>query len=66
MHFPDPVSYTHLDVYKRQALYEALGAFYDKKGYMDISHTRIRRYEILQEFLQEYVDEEQICLLYTS
>ena len=42
------------------ALYEALGAFYDKKGYMDISHTRIRRYEILQEFLQEYVDEEQM------
>lgn len=34
------------------ALYEALGAFYDKKGYMDISHTRIRRYEILQEFLR--------------
>lgn len=42
------------------ALYEDLGAFYDKKGYMDISHTRIRRYEILQEFLQEYVDEEQM------
>lgn len=42
------------------ALYEALGAFYDKKGYMDISHTRIRRYEILQEFLQEYGDEEQM------
>lgn len=42
------------------ALYEALGAFYDKKGYMDISHTRIRRYEILQEFLQEYVDKEQM------
>ena len=42
------------------ALYEALGAFYDKKGYMDISHTRIRRYEILQEFLQEYVDEVQM------
>ena len=29
------------------ALYEALGVFYDKKGYMNISHTRIRRYEIL-------------------
>ena len=27
---------------------------------MDISHTRIRRYEILQEFLQEYVEEEQM------
>ena len=42
------------------ALYEALGVFYDKKGYMNISHTRIRRYEILQEFLQEYVEEEQM------
>lgn len=42
------------------ALYEALGAFYDKKGYMNISHTRIRRYEILQEFLQEHVDEDQM------
>ncbi len=42
------------------ALYEALGVFYDKKGYMNISHTRIRRYEILQEFLQEYVAEEQM------
>ena len=27
---------------------------------MNISHTRIRRYEILQEFLQEYVEEEQM------
>lgn len=35
------------------AFYEALGAFYDRKGYLDISHTRIRRYEILQEFLEE-------------
>lgn len=35
------------------AFYEALGAFYERKGYMDISHTRIRRYEILQEFLEE-------------
>lgn len=35
------------------AFYEALGIFYDRKGYLDISHTRIRRYEILQEFLEE-------------
>lgn len=35
------------------AFYEALGSFYEEKGYMGISHTRIRRYEILQEFLQE-------------
>lgn len=35
-------------------LYEALGAFYEKKGYEEISHSRIRRYEILLEFLEEY------------
>ncbi|MDY3715243.1 MAG: B12-binding domain-containing radical SAM protein [Blautia sp.] len=35
------------------SMYEALADFYEKNGYMDISHTRIRRYEILQEFLQE-------------
>lgn len=33
--------------------YEALGIFYEKQGYLDISHNRIRRYEILQEFLEE-------------
>ena len=35
-------------------LYEALGEFYEKKGYGEISHSRIRRYEILLEFLEEY------------
>lgn len=34
------------------AFYEALGMFYEKQGYMEISHTRIRRYEILLEFLE--------------
>lgn len=34
--------------------YEALGAFYKKKGYGEISHSRIRRYEILLEFVGEY------------
>ena len=34
--------------------YEALGLFYERKGYEEISHSRIRRYEILLEFLQEY------------
>lgn len=34
--------------------YEALGTFYEKKGYEEISHSRIRRYEILLEFLEEY------------
>lgn len=35
------------------AMYEALADFYEKKGYFGISHTRIRRYEILLEFLEE-------------
>lgn len=34
-------------------LYEALGNFYEEKGYEEISHSRIRRYEILLEFLKE-------------
>lgn len=34
--------------------YEALGEFYEKKGYGEISHSRMRRYEILLEFLEEY------------
>jgi radical SAM superfamily enzyme YgiQ (UPF0313 family) len=36
------------------AMYEALGAYYEEKGYMDISHTRIRRYEILREFVERW------------
>lgn len=35
------------------SMYEALAAFYDEKGYRGISHTRIRRYEILLEYLKE-------------
>lgn len=35
------------------AMYDALADFYEKKGYFGISHTRIRRYEILLEFLEE-------------
>lgn len=34
------------------SMYEALGVFYEKKGYLEISHTRMRRYEILLEFLE--------------
>ena len=33
--------------------YEKLGSFYEKKGYSEISHSRMRRYEILLEYLQE-------------
>ncbi len=35
------------------AMYQALGAFYEEKGYFGMSHTRIRRCEILLEFVQE-------------
>ena len=35
------------------SMYEELADFYERNGYNEISHTRIRRYEILQEFLQE-------------
>lgn len=35
------------------ALYEELGRFYEEKGYGQISHSRMRRYEILLEFLEE-------------
>ncbi|MBQ0000120.1 MAG: B12-binding domain-containing radical SAM protein [Clostridiales bacterium] len=50
--FPDPVS-----------LYEALGDFYEKKGYSEISHARIRKYEILLEFAEEYpaIDRQELA-----
>ena len=35
------------------SFFESLGRFYEKKGYGEISHSRIRRYEILLEFLRE-------------
>ena len=35
------------------SMYEALADFYNEKGYQGISHTRIRRYEILLEYLEE-------------
>ena len=34
-------------------MYEALDRFYEKKGYSEISHSRMRRYEILMEFAGE-------------
>ena len=36
--------------------YERLGSFYEKKGYSEISHSRMRRYEILLEYLKEETD----------
>ncbi len=35
------------------SIYERLGSFYMVKGYGDVSHTRMRRYEILLEFLED-------------
>ena len=35
------------------SIYEGLGIFYMEKGYGDVSHTRMRRYEILLEFLED-------------
>ena len=39
-------------------LYEKLGQFYEKKGYSEISHSRMRRYEILLEFVKEELEGE--------
>lgn len=53
------------------SLYERLGEFYETKGYSSVSHTRMRRYEILLEFLrtvegvsEETVSDRMICDLY--
>jgi len=40
------------------AFYEAMAAFYKERGYFAISHSRLRRYEILLEFLELYKKEE--------
>lgn len=36
------------------SFYESLGEFYAERGYSEISHSRMRRYEILLEFLEQY------------
>ena len=38
------------------SIYERLGSFYMEKGYGDVSHTRMRRYEILLEFLEDVAE----------
>lgn len=35
------------------ALYRSIGAFYERRGYFSMSHSRIRRAEILLEFAEE-------------
>lgn len=44
--FPDAFSF-----------FDSLGSFYEEKGYFSAAHTRIRRYEILQEFMAEHAKE---------
>lgn len=50
------------------SMYESIGEFYVKKGYGEISHTRMRRYEILLEFLETVpgisADEIIDCMVY--
>ena len=43
-----PLGYTGPAQYK-----ELMAGFYEKKGYSEISHSRMRRYEILMEFAGE-------------
>lgn len=38
------------------AFYEALGEYYERKGYSQISHSRLRRYDILREFVREWAN----------
>lgn len=42
------------------SMYEALARYYDSRGLFQVSHTRIARYEILKDFLGEYLSEEQM------
>lgn len=50
--FPDAFSF-----------YEQLGVFYEEKGYGNVSHTRMRRYEILLEFVENIsgISMEDVC-----
>ena len=36
------------------SFYEAIGNYYNEMGYSEVSHARIRRYEILLEFVEKY------------
>lgn len=49
---------TYLETFFSDAFsfYEALGDFYERKGYGEILHSRIRRYEILLEFIEEHTE----------
>ncbi len=42
------------------AMFQELGIFYEKKGYFGMSHSRIRRAEILLEFMRERKSEDAV------
>lgn len=42
--------------------YDQLGEFYEKRGYASVSHSRLRRYEILLEFLLTVPEGDQKAL----
>ena len=42
-------------------MYQRMGEFYEKKGYFAMSHSRMRRVEILLEFIEE-VDVEHLAI----
>ncbi len=45
-------------------LYEKLGQFYERKGYSEISHSRMRRYEIFLEFMKEILGDKYSLQVY--
>lgn len=40
-------------------MFEALAEYYDKQGYLRISHSRMARYEVLEEFIYSLVPEKR-------
>ena len=51
--FRKTLSWIEMFYHEMFSFYESLGAYYEEKGYEEISHSRLRRYEILLEFLKE-------------
>lgn len=45
------------------AMFQELGVFYEEKGYFRMSHSRIRRAEILLEFMRERKSEDTVLLM---
>ena len=45
------------------AMFQELGVFYEEKGYFGMSHSRIRRAEILLEFMRERKSEDTVLLM---